>query len=486
MREYREPGVGSFGALVLCALVGGCAAPTEIETQAALPLALPTAFGELAGNAAAAPLAADLEALGLQEWWLSFGATELNADVLAALGNNRDLLAAAARVEAARAQTRMIAGARLPEIGAGLELSRARRNYIGLPIPGAPEVLPVTSSQHGLGLELSWEVDLWQRLASAERAAVAEGAAIESDRRALALALAGQTVRTWLSLAHQDELLAILTLRCAIGEEQLAWARNRYAAGSGDSASITRSDSALASLRARCEQEQAVRSAAQIELDRLCGRIPRTTGAARQLPAAPVELPAGIPAEVLERRPDLRAAAARVSAARARSAEAAAARLPRLQLTASGGTVSAALGDLLDGDFRVWGLAAGLTAPIFDGGRLRAQAEGASALAEAAETDYVARALLCLAEVETALAAETRLRAATSRAEEAVQIWQSEAAAAHGRFTAGTGDAGSTLARADALLEARAAALSLRFALLLNRVDLLLALGGDFASPNTP
>jgi multidrug efflux system outer membrane protein len=480
----------AWALLLGCAgAAGACAAPTAAPATPELPFVPPAQYGVEASAPLENAATADLAALGIEPWWTDFGAEALDEAIRAALAGNRDLQAAAARVAAARAHTRAVAGARLPQVGAGLELTRARRNLIGLPIPGAPEVIPVTASQHGLGLDLAWEADLWDRLAAAERAAVADERAADEDRRALALALAGQTARTWCALAHQDELIALLEARCHNAEAALALARQRFAAGAGDAAALARVEASLAGLRAQQERERAARAGEQAQLDRQCGRNPRAAASAATsavLPALPAAPPVGVPATLLERRPDLRAAAARLAASRARADEAAAARLPRLQLTASGGTVSAALGDLLDGDFRVWGLAAGLTAPIFDGGRLRAQAEGAEALAHAAEADYVGRALLGFAEVETALAAEARLRAAHARALEAAASWEREAAAARRRHAGGTGDAAATLTSTDALLDASAAALSLRFALLLNRVDLLLALGGGFGPDSLP
>lgn len=474
---------GRICALLFVAAAAACVQATHRGAAPELPFATPAAWNpEAARVEPGAP--PDLAQLGLDPWWSDFASAALDAAVLDALRANPDLQAAAARVEAARAQTRAVAGARLPQVGAGLELSRSRRNLLGLPIPGAPAVLPVTTAQHGLGLELAWEVDLWQRLAAGERAALAEAEAADADHRALALALAGQTARSWFALAHQDELLTLMEARVQNAVHALDLARQRFAAGAGDAAAVPRAEAALAGLRAEQEREAATRASAQVQLERLRGRYPRagsTREASGALPPLPRSVPAGMPAELLERRPDLHAAASRLAAARERAAGAAAARLPRLQLTAEGGTVSDALGDLLDGDFRVWSLAAGLTAPIFDGGRLRAEAEGAEALARAAEADYVARALLGFAEVETALAAEARLRAAHARAREAVGSWEREAGATQRRFASGTADAAAVLARTDALLEARTVELSLRFALLLNRVDLLLALGGGFA-----
>lgn len=479
MRErFRAAGCAALFA-------AACAAP-----PASAPPASPGAT--LAARAAAAGGAAtatdvDLALLGLAPWWSGLDSPALDRSVRAALARNPDLDVAAARVAAARAQARAVAGARLPAIGAGLELTRARRNWIGLPLPGAPEVLSTTISQDGLGMDLSWEADLWGRLAAAERAAIADAEASASDGRAVGLALAGQTARSWLTLAHQDELLALLAERERVASDALRLARRRHAGGAGPASAISDAEAADLALRAELSAERSARAAARAQLDRLEGRpaLASVEEPGFALPAIPPPLAADLPAETLAARPDLEAAAARVVAARARADEADAALLPRLTLTASGGTASSALGDLLDGDLRVWSLAGGLFAPLFEGGRLRARSDGAAALARAAEEEYVGRALIALAEVEAALAADARLREAHGHALEAAAAREREWLAARRRLAGGAGDAALLLAREDAALEARGRALSLRYAALLNRVDLMLALGGA-APPAMP
>jgi NodT family efflux transporter outer membrane factor (OMF) lipoprotein len=427
--------------------------------------------------------------LALDPWWRGFGAPELDAAVAAALAANPDLAAAAARVRAARAHARAVAGARLPQVAAELDLTRSRRNLIGLPIPGAGEVLPVTTDQHGLGLQLAWELDLWSRLDAAAEAATRDSQAAEADRHALALALAGHTARLWILQIQQRHALDILMQRVAIAEQNFALARSRFAAGTSPASAVAVAEAAHAALLAAAEHEGATLSATRAQLAAISGEYPEADGAQSApaaLPALPASVPAGLPAELLARRPDLAAAGLRVRAARARAVEADAALLPRILLTSGGGTSTAELGDLLDGNFRVWSIAGNLVAPLFQGGRLRAQAEAADAATTAAEAEFVSRALTAFAEVETALAAEAGLRRAYTHRQTGISALTRDAVLARRRFADGTGEAAALLAATDRLLEAESAALTERLALLLNRVDLHLALGGGFATPLTP
>jgi len=177
------------GHLLLLSLAA-CAGPELHETA---PPPLPEAW-----QAAAPGAAPGAEGVA---WWQAFG-PELGALVEEAWRGNPDLAAAVAAVRAATAQARIAAGARLPALGAGLNGNRARRNYIGFPIPGAPSpVLSTTSTSWGLSLDLSWEVDLWGRLGAAAAAGEAAATAAAADLEGARLSLAGQGLKAGLALA---------------------------------------------------------------------------------------------------------------------------------------------------------------------------------------------------------------------------------------------------------------------------------------------
>jgi outer membrane protein TolC len=195
---------------------------------------------------------------------------------------------------------------------------------------------------------------------------------------------------------------------------------------------------------------------------------------------APPPVPAGLPADLIARRPDLVASEMSLVTAGARVAESRAALLPQIRLTAGGGTSSAELADLLRGDFAVWNLVAGLTQPIFNGGRLRAGVDAAEAAREAAVAGYAQAALLAFAEVETALAAERFL----SVQEDALARSLEDASAARrlseDRYFAGLADYLDVLETQRQELTAESQLLEIRRLRLATRVDLHLALGGGF------
>ena len=195
---------------------------------------------------------------------------------------------------------------------------------------------------------------------------------------------------------------------------------------------------------------------------------------------APASLPAGIPGELVARRPDLASAERRLAASGELVTVARRARYPSISLTASGGTATQALGDLLDGNFSVWSLVGGLVQPLFQGGRIRANIARAEAVEDEGLNGFVSRVLLAYLEVERALAAEQFLaeqeRALLDSSE------QSKAAErlADDRYRTGLEDYITVLESQRRSFEAESSLIALRQSRLDNRVDLYLSLGGGF------
>jgi outer membrane protein TolC len=202
------------------------------------------------------------------------------------------------------------------------------------------------------------------------------------------------------------------------------------------------------------------------------------------LPELPESIPAGLPAELLQRRPDLVAAERQLAAADRERRAAQKDLLPQISLTASGGSSSQAFENLLDGDFSVWSLAGNLTQPIFQGGRILANIDRSLALSDQAAANYRDTALRAFLEVETTLAAEQFLRREqtthTLAADEATKTedlaWE--------RYSKGTGDFLSALDAQRTADAARSRLLGVANLLLQNRIDLYLALGGAFTEGN--
>jgi outer membrane protein, multidrug efflux system len=421
----------------------------------------------------------------LPAWGELFDDGRLDALIAEAIEANRVLDAAAARVERAAAQAR-IAGADLyPQLSGTLDAGRRRQNFIGLPIPGAEDrVLTNTSTTFGTGLNVSWEADLWGRLRSARAAARADAESVRADFSAAQLSIAGQVAKTWFSVleaAEQVELAVATVENRALTAERI---RRRYEAGLSPSVDLRLAESNSALAASRLQQRNRQLDAASRQLEILLGRYPAAAiEPGDRLPDLLAPIPPGIPASVLARRPDLRVAERRVAAASARVAQARASLYPQLRLTGSGGTTSTELEDLLDGDFSVWSLGAGLLQPLFQGGRLRANVDLARAVEDEALAGFAQSVLSALAEVETALFAQDVL----ARQEEALALAAMNAVeaqrTAEQRYAAGLSDFLLLLETQRQAFEAESQLLDLRRQRLSSRVDLYLALGGDAAAP---
>ncbi len=201
------------------------------------------------------------------------------------------------------------------------------------------------------------------------------------------------------------------------------------------------------------------------------------------MPQLPGPVPVGLPAELVARRPDLVSAERRLAAADERLRQARRQLYPRFSLTAGGGTVSDQLGDLVDGDFRVWSLLANLTQPLFQGGRLRAGVDRAAAGSDELLAAYAGLALDAFREVESALAAEQHLIERERHLAEAARQLGAARRLAEDRYRSGLGDYLLVLESQTRELVAESELLSLRRELLHNRIDLHLALGGGFGEP---
>ncbi|UCF66753.1 MAG: efflux transporter outer membrane subunit [Acidobacteriota bacterium] len=410
-------------------------------------------------------------------WLRSFGQPELETVIAEALANNHDLRAAAARVEAAEAQLRIVGADRLPSVSAGFSGQRQRQVIIGLPFG----VLSPTSSRLGTSIDISWEADLWGRIRAGREAAVADAQVAAANLAAARLSLATRVARSWFAVAEALRQVELAEQTVETFRRSTESVRARYDAGLRPALDLRLSRSQLAGAEALLARrlEGLERTLRQLEL--LVGRYPEgsiemTSG----LPPVPPALPAGLPAQLIARRPDVVAAERQLAAADARQVAARAALYPSLRLTASGGTASDELGDLLDGDFRVWSLVAGLTQPLFQGGKLRAGVDLAAANSEAALASFAQVVLAAFTEVETALAVDDLLRQRQEALETAVSESLAAQQLAEEQYRAGLVDVLSVLDAQRRALDAQSTYLDVRRARLDNRLDLLLALGGDF------
>jgi len=480
--------------LAAALLAGGCAsAPPPEPPDPGFPLPERWVREEAAGEApeppdgtAVAPYPA-AEATIQEDWWRDLGDPRLDGLVAEAFEHNRDLAAAAARVSAAEAQARIAGADALPQAGAGFDAARRRQNFIGFPIPGGDgEVLSTTTTTFDAGLDVAWEVDLWGRLRAAEAAALAGLEASAADYRAARLSLAGRTASAWFGLIEAAEQLELARAEADSRRRTTERIRRRYELGLRPALDLRLALSTQAAAEAAVPAREQALDAARRRLELLAGRYPAGTagpaaGGAGPLPPVPPPVPAGLPAALIARRPDLVAAERRLAAAGLAIEQARAALYPQLRLTGSAGRASGELEDLLDGDFSVWSLAAGLLQPLFQGGRLRAGVDLAEARRDEALAGFRSAAAQAFFEVEAALAAESLLAEREAALERAVAETAAARDLAEERYDLGLVDYLTVLETQRGALSAESSLLEARRQQLDARIDLHLALGGGFA-----
>lgn len=418
------------------------------------------------------------------DWWAYFTDAGLDKAITQALERNQDLVAASARIESARQQARIAGAAELPTAQLGFDRNRQRINFIGLPIPGGGDdaVLKSVNTQIGLSLNVAWEPDVWGKISAAKLAAGAELQAIQTELRAAQLSLTGQTAKAWfgaLEAQRQVDLARASLESYQVSSERV---RARFESGVRSSLDLRLALTEVHNAEARVEQRKQQLDAATRQLEILMGRYPAGEYAlAEDLPRCPSGVPAGLPSELVHRRPDLVAAERRLLASDARIAQSKAEMRPSFNLTTALGTSTNRLQDVLSGDVLVWNLISGFTYPLFNNGRLQAAVDQNEARSREAAATYENAILTAYREVETSIAADGLLAKQEGSLEEAVRQALAAQDLAEQRYRSGLSDIITVLQAQRTALDSESALLSLRRARLDNRVDLHLALGGSFS-----
>ncbi len=419
-----------------------------------------------------------------QRWWESLATPELDKLIDEGIKGSRSLAATARRIDAARAQAEAAGGTLYPQVTAGLTANRSKQIFVGFPIPGRSGPLSSRSNSYGLSLNLSWELDLWGKLSAQARSAGLDAQRSEELYQGAALSLSGQIAKTWFALleAREQEDLARKTLET--DQQILGFIEGRYRSGKSRFVDVQ-----LAKEREKGSETTLARSRRLVamttrQLEYLLGRPAQgTLKGATQLPPLPPTPPAGLPASLLDRRPDLRAARLALLSRKELHKASKASLYPSLSFTASGGTRSNQFKDLIDGDFSVWSLAGNLLQPIFMGGALRAQVRANDALARASLQDFADLVLRALLEVEQALSNEKHLRRELKAGTAWVAAAKASEATTRDRYRSGRATILETLNSKKALFQAQSALVAVHRNLLQNRVDLCLAMGGRLEQP---
>ncbi|MCC6507333.1 MAG: efflux transporter outer membrane subunit [Aquimonas sp.] len=406
-------------------------------------------------------------------WRDFFTDDKLDALIALALENNRDLRIALLNVERSRGQYRIRRADRVPSVGVGASLART----------GSDEAV---NSYYEVALGITnFELDLFGRVRSLSASALQQFLSTQAAQRSAQLALIAEVANNYLALSADQELqrLALAALESHEATYRLAEQRRELGAVS-----------ALDVAQARTVVERARADAA-----RYAGRVAQDTNALALLIGAPVppellpdafeprvsglgELPAGMPSEALLRRPDVVQAEHRLRAANANIGAARAAFFPSISLTGSVGTASDALSGLFESGSRIWTFLPQITIPIFEGGRLRAGLEVATAERDIELAQYEKAIQAAFRDVADALALSRTLSAQRQALESLVDAAARSAELSQARYRAGR-DSYLTLLDAQRTLDAaRQSLIEAQFAEQANRVTLYRALGGGWAT----
>jgi NodT family efflux transporter outer membrane factor (OMF) lipoprotein len=440
-------------------------------------------------------------------WIRTFHDPELTRIVEEAILRNPDLKAAAARVEASRYAVRVAASSLYPRIGAkilgnrqGQELGGDLNLGVDPPsfgsIPGvgdeggsASDRTVDSSSQrwvYGLGVGAAWEADVWGRVRSKKAAAQSESDALDADYEFARQSLAAAVARAYFSTIEASQQAANAAETMSYYDEALKLADVRKEQGHASDFDLSQIKSRAAFAQDALYIAQAARAQAIRAIEIITSHYPAGRLSTRSsFPAQPGAVPAGLPSQILERRPDVLAAERRFAAAFHRVHEARAARLPRFAISASSGLGTAALDGVGVVDALTWSLAGGITQPIFFGGELKAVQDIRTAEQKAAAASYTATALRAFGDVEDALAGDYYLRKREGALSEVVANSSVSVKLGAEQFEQGQIDTFTTLRLASENLAAKIELTKVRASRLRERVNLHLALGGDFKGTET-
>jgi multidrug efflux system outer membrane protein len=389
--ERPLPACALLLAALLAALAGCTTTPTDLQQAAAPPADWRTP-------------ATTSAALSDRPWGNLFRSADLDALINEALANNTDLLVAVQRVEVARAQYGFTRSFLFPSLGAQADYTRSRG-----PVGEQPPNVTLESSRLGLAVP-TWEIDLFGRLQAATEAQRQSLLASESTQWAVYISLIGAVSRSYLRLLDLDNQAQVARRQIEARRESLRVVAARHKAGVSAGSDLRQAESNLAQADAAAAAIERQRSQAENGLAVLVGRNP---GPIRRQATAidadqPVLLPAGLPSQLLTRRPDILAAEQAVRASEANVDAAKRAYFPTISLTGFLGFASPALRDLFDDGRGAWSVAPAISLPIFTWGRLSANVEQAEAQQKIAVEQYRQTVRTAFKEVDDALVAYQR------------------------------------------------------------------------------
>lgn len=374
------------------------------------------------------------------QWWKIYADPALDRLIEEALATNHDIALATARIREARAQVMLADAEQDPTLTAGFTPSITRSTQRG-PNP-MPPGSRVTSRNNVLRLNASYEIDLWGKLRGATAAAQADLLATEYARNTVRNALAADVAQGYFTLLALDAQLASARRTLQTREQVLGLQQLRYTSGLSSEFEVRQVEAEIATVKALLPQLERSRGQQQNALALLLGRSPRALvedqlALGQPRPTADLVVPAGLPSELLLRRPDLRDAEQRLIAANARIGVARAAYYPSISLTGFLGGESRSLSDLFSGPARIFSFAVDLLQPVFGGKRIGASVEIARAQEEQLLAQYRQAIASAFRDVQDALIAQRTARSVVEAEQGRIAALQSTLVLARLRYDNG-------------------------------------------------
>lgn len=456
-----------FTGLAAALLLAGCTSMAPRYERPAAPVA--PAFTDTVA-------ATDTQAASDIEWQRFFVDERLKRLIEIALSNNRDLRVAVLNIEAARANYGVRRADLYPNLGVGLTGQRGPSQTTG-------QLTTVFSA----GIQLStWELDLFGRIQSLGNAAAAQYLGSVEGRKAVQISLIAAVANTYLSLLADDELLAITRDTLGTREDSFRLNKLKFDNGAASELDLRQAESLLEAGKVTLAAVTRQRALDENALVLLLGQpiptdLPPALSIGEQRLAS--DLPAGLPSEVLTRRPDVRQAEQQLIAANANIGAARAAFFPRISLTGSVGSASSELDGLFKSGSKAWSISGNLLQPIFDAGRNSANLDLAKTNREIAIAQYEKSIQNAFREVQDALAGRATLGEQARAQLAQANAEQTRFKLADLRYRNGAASYLDVLDAQRALFTAQQAVVQVQAAMVQNQVNLYKVLGGGWAEP---
>lgn len=452
-------------SLVVIVSLTGCAS-SEIKQQPALDFTYPAQWNS---KTKAGPES--------EQSWLAYFADEgLLAWVKSALQNNHDLKLAAIRVERAKAQAKQTRSARMPQLEARFTGSRSRSN-----LDTAQGPAPIRANTFDGGLGVSWEIDLWGRLKAEDLASLETIFTTQAEWNAARLSLVASVARAWFQAKGAKRQFDLAQKTEASFHNTARLIGQRYESGLSELLDLHLSESNAEAATAQREARHNDYLNKLRILQLLTSNYPDADLALDTVfPTLNTKVPAGLPADLLARRPDIRAASHRYNSLAHRLSARQKDFFPKIRLTADGGARSDEIKNILNPEYAVWNLLGNIVQPIFTAGRIQAQVDEATVDLRQAEIEYAQTLLNAFAEVEAALAGEAFLK----NQEQALAVAAERATAAeqlaNEQYRSGLIDLFDLLETQRRALSTQSDFIDAQLQRVTNRIDLHLALAGDW------